>query len=108
MSLLTVRSSVGVELDRAVQWDEYGFPDATFPVLRTPDMYSVKIQVFAGRGHSDFVAASSWPLLFLADHVMPGATPESWTATVSVQHMDHVRLAKRHRVPTMATLRLLV
>jgi len=111
LSLRTVRSPVGREEGKEVAWREGDFPEAVFPVNQSPDQYSLKIQVFSGTPGpaSDFVAASAIPLVFLADHAEPHPSRRGqWSATLTVQHADHIKLAKRHRVPTLATLQLLV
>lgn len=101
-SLHTVRSTTSRESGKAVSWEGMA---TTFPALQDPDRYSLKIQVFCGRGASDFVSEAAWPLPLLADHVEPGPSAGKWTATLHVQHADHIKLAKRHRLPTLATLR---
>jgi hypothetical protein len=100
-SLLTSYKSVmGREVANHVTWDDI---DCAFPFTKSLEEYSLTVQVFAGTAMSDYVADSRFSIPLLAEFARP-VDFSRWVAIFEVQHCDHVKLAKRHRVPTRAAI----
>jgi hypothetical protein len=94
------KSVVEREVANRVAWDDV---DCAFPLTKGIEEYVLSLQVFSGTEMSDFVADSRFTLPFLADFVRP-CDMGRWVAVVEVQHCDHVKLAKRHRISTRAAI----
>jgi hypothetical protein len=98
--LKSYKSVVEREVANRVTWSDV---ECAFSFSKDFEEHSLNMQVFSGTAMSDYVASSRFTIPQLAEFARP-CDFDRWVIVVELQHCDHVRLAKRHRVPTRAAI----